>query len=182
MRVLSLIIGDNLYLFFNLNHKVVLLCILLQLVAHCPHDVFNLSFKELLERVYRDAGLIPIQLLNLLLIVQNSHDLRVVVPILLSALTIVKVDQHVSQVLVQSGLYIVCTLLGLGALLLVVSLIGAVLLLLVLLLVVLLLLLLLLLLACCILSILVRSTLVVLLLMLVASISSLISCIVLLLL
>ena len=71
-----------------------------------------------MERVYRDRWLLPVELLNLLLVVENCHNLGVVITVLFSALAVVKVDKHVRQVLVQSGLYIVGTLLGRGALLL----------------------------------------------------------------
>ena len=44
--------------------------------------------------------------------------MSVVVPILFSALAIVEINKHVSQVLVQSALYVIGTLLVLRALLL----------------------------------------------------------------
>lgn len=105
-------------LLFNLDHKIVFLGVFLQLVADGAHNILDFSFKKLLERVYRNGWLLSVELLNLLLVVKNGHNLGVVVSVLLCALAIVKIDQHVRQVLVQSGLYIVSTLLGRGALLL----------------------------------------------------------------
>ena len=58
-------------------------------------------------------------LLDFLLVIEYSHDLSVVIPILLRSFPIVQVDQHVSEVLVQSAFDIVSILLGLASLLLV---------------------------------------------------------------
>ena len=54
-----------------------------------------------------------IQLLDLLLLVEDCHHLRVVVAVLFCCLSVIEVNQHVGQVLVQSVLNVVSVLLGL---------------------------------------------------------------------
>jgi hypothetical protein len=68
----------------------------------------------LLERVNRNRGRLLVHLLELLLVVKNGDHVCVVVPVLLRALPIVQVNQHVRQVLVQSVLHIVSVLLSLA--------------------------------------------------------------------
>ena len=58
-----------------------------------------------------------IHLLKLLLLVEDGDDVSIVITILLCTLSIVEVNQHVSEVLVQSRFNIISTLL-LGPLLL----------------------------------------------------------------
>ena len=59
-----------------------------------------------------------VHFLDLLLIFQNGHNVSIVLAILFSTFSVVKVDQHIGQILVQSALNIVSVLLGLGSLLL----------------------------------------------------------------
>lgn len=71
-----------------------------------------------MQGVYRDGRrCVPGFLLNLLLIVKNRDNLCVMVTVLFGAFSIVKIDQHVGQVLVQSALDVIRVLLGLAPLL-----------------------------------------------------------------
>ena len=94
--------------------KIILFGVFLELVSHSAHNVLDLALKELAQGLVVDVELVLILLLNLLLVIKDSHDLSVVVSVLFSALTIVQIDQHVSQELVQSSLDVV----GLGLLIL----------------------------------------------------------------
>ena len=99
----------------DLLDQGVFLRVFLQLVTHGAHNIFDLVLKEVRERLDVDRGLLAIHLLNLFLLVQNRHNLRIVVPILLRPLSVVQVNQHVRQVLVQSVFNRVGVLLGLGS-------------------------------------------------------------------
>ena len=95
----------------HLLDQVVLLGVFLQLVAHRAHDIFNLVREELVQRVYGDRRWqVTLFILNFLLLVKDYDDLGVVVPVLLRALAIVQVDQHVRQILMQAALNVVSVL------------------------------------------------------------------------
>lgn len=109
-------ISDGLSLDFH--DQVVFLGIFLKLVADRAHDTFNLVREELLERVDGDGALLVVDLLKLLLVVQDGDHMGIVLPVLLRALSIVQINQHVRQVLVQSILNVLRVLLSLTPLLL----------------------------------------------------------------
>ena len=76
----------------------------MQFVADRSNDIFNLGLEELLERKDRDRRLLLACILQLLLVVQDGRHLCVMVPILISRLAVVQINEHVGQVLVQSVL------------------------------------------------------------------------------
>ena len=81
----------------------------MKLVSDCANDVFNLGREQLLQSRNCDRRVfLPVLLLNLLLVIKNGCNLCVVIPIFVGRLPIVQINQHVSQVLMQSVLNIVC--------------------------------------------------------------------------
>ena len=122
------------------DDKVVFLGILLQLVAHSAHNALNLVLEQVLQLIYVNVWLVLIEVVAALL-VQRRDDVGVILAVLLRALPVVQVYQHVRQALVQSVLDSVVILLGLASLLLLLVTMGLVLLLLIVLLLLLLLLL-----------------------------------------
>ena len=100
----------------DLHDQAVLLCIFLEFVAHSANNAFDFGLEKLLERADRDRRRLSVRLLDPLLVVQDRHDLGVVVPVLFRVFAVVEVDQHVGQVLVQSVLDRLSVLLGLVAL------------------------------------------------------------------
>ena len=115
--------------------QVVFLGIFLQFVAHCSHDAINLVLKQVLQLA--DADVVARLAANVLsisrqagtpgLVLQNRHNVGVVLTVLLRPFAIVKVDEHIGEALVQSvvnggvGLLAARLLLWLGLLLLTVG-------------------------------------------------------------
>ena len=90
-------VGVSSGLHFDLFDKVVFLGVFLELVLDGADDLLDFLVEQVLERVDVHVHVQP-----LLLVLQNGHHLRVMVAVLLCVLSVVQVNQHVRQVLVQS--------------------------------------------------------------------------------
>ena len=87
---------------FDLLDQRIFLGILLQFVPDCPNDIFNLIGEQILQRIDRNRCLLIVELLELLLLIQNCDHMSIVISVFFGSLAVVQIDEHVSQVLVQS--------------------------------------------------------------------------------
>lgn len=104
--------GLDSLLFNFFNYQTVFLRVFLQLIAYSAHNTLNLALEQLLKLNDADVGVGRRALYTTVcrccgsiapsLIFEHGRDMSVVLAILLSTLTVVQVDEHVSQELVQS--------------------------------------------------------------------------------
>ena len=98
---------------FNLDDELVFLGVLLQLVPHGTNNAFNFVLKETLQRVNRDLVLVARLVQEAPLLLNHGDYMGVVFSVLIRALPVVQVNQHVRQELLKSLLgYVVCGVLG----------------------------------------------------------------------
>ena len=85
----------------------------MQLITHSPNNALNLVLKQVLQLANADEAAIGAGRITSVrrihrktgtpgLVLENSHDIRIVFAVLLRSLTVVQVDEHVSKALVQS--------------------------------------------------------------------------------